>query len=341
MRNLISFSGQNFFCLVIFALIVNVSFSQQQCDESFSPTIDDPLYTNGKGPKVFIDQAHFNFHTKDGRYCGFRKILEADGYTVEALTDGIKPKSLRPVDVLVISNSLNRKNQLNEAGTDRAERLRGWRNPVFPAFAESEEENLVRWVEKGGSLLLIADHHPFPGAIMRMARQFGIEFSNGFGFADYVSPEEKESTFFFTLSESEEDHRINGKHPVFKGLTGKNHEVDKVVSFTGSTFRSLDSELAQIEPLLLVKNTTVNLETDIAWDFTGIEPKSAEGWLQGAAIKYGKGRVIVLGEAAMLTAQSVKQGDQTFHMGVSAPFAEDNLQFVRNLLHWLDGSLGE
>ena len=42
--------------------------SQQVADTAYHPSIPDPAYGKGKGPVLFIDEGHNNFHTKNGRY---------------------------------------------------------------------------------------------------------------------------------------------------------------------------------------------------------------------------------------------------------------------------------
>jgi hypothetical protein len=63
---------------------------------------------------------------------------------------------------------------------------------------------------------------------------------------------------------------------------------------------------------------------------------SAAGRAQGIALKFGKGRVVVMGEAAMLSAQLA--GPQKMKFGMNQP-GLDNRQFVLNVIHWLSGSL--
>ena len=46
--------------------ISGVSFSQQIGDPDFRPPIFDPAYAQGKGSKIYIDEAHNNFHTMEG-----------------------------------------------------------------------------------------------------------------------------------------------------------------------------------------------------------------------------------------------------------------------------------
>jgi hypothetical protein len=57
------------------------------------------------------------------------------------------------------------------------------------------------------------------------------------------------------------------------------------------------------------------------------------GRAQGVAVEIGKGRVVVLGEAAMLSAQ-VTGADGRGRMGMNVPGNQDK-QFALNVLHWL------
>jgi hypothetical protein len=61
----------------------------------------------------------------------------------------------------------------------------------------------------------------------------------------------------------------------------------------------------------------------------------ASGRAQVIAKKFGKGRVVVVGEAAMMTAQLLGNG---MKFGMNAPGTDDR-QFVLNILHWLSGLL--
>jgi hypothetical protein len=60
---------------------------------------------------------------------------------------------------------------------------------------------------------------------------------------------------------------------------------------------------------------------------------------QGIAMQFGKGRVVVLGEAALLSAQVVRQPTgREIPMGMNAS-GNDDRQFALNVLHWLSGLL--
>ena len=43
-------------------------------------------------------------------------------------------------------------------------------------FTIEECNNIRKWVEKGGALLLITDHYPFGGAVENLAYAFNVEF---------------------------------------------------------------------------------------------------------------------------------------------------------------------
>ena len=63
---------------------------------------------------------------------------------------------------------------------------------------------------------------------------------------------------------------------------------------------------------------------------------SAAGRAQGLVFGLGKGRVVILGEAAMLSAQMTGPGGTKF--GMNRP-GIDNRQLALNIVHWLSGLL--
>ena len=140
----------------------------QTADFQYEPSIDAPAYSTDGGPRVLIDEAHSNFHTVDGRYAPFAKLLRTDGYVVEGLAEPASADSLAGADIYVIANAL--------AASD----VKGWKLPIEPAFTSTEVGAIREWVERGGSLMLIADHMPMPGAVEDLAAVFGILFHNGF-----------------------------------------------------------------------------------------------------------------------------------------------------------------
>src|SRR5262245_54392934 len=155
------------FTVIVLLMARGIVTAQQEADAKYKPPIPRPAYEAGKGPRVAIDEAHHNFHTAEGRYKPFAELLRRDGYRVDALRQLFSAESLKGVDVLVISNALNERN------------AEDWSPPNPSAFTKDEIAALHSWVEKGGSLFLIADHAPFPAAASDLAKAFGVEFSNG------------------------------------------------------------------------------------------------------------------------------------------------------------------
>jgi hypothetical protein len=51
-------------------------------------------------------------------------------------------------------------------------------------------------------------------------------------------------------------------------------------------------------------------------------------------MKYGKGRIVFFGEAAMFTSQLA--GPNRIAVGMTSPYALENQKLLLNILHWLD-----
>jgi hypothetical protein len=296
---------------LIIMLLPNWMFSQQISDTTYNPVIQRPEYGSGKGPVVFIDEGHHNFHTKNGRYKAFANLLERDGYNVKAYTGAFGAKELAEGKILVIANALNEKN------------VNDWFLPTPSAFTKAELEVVNKWVQEGGSLFLIADHMPMSGAAKDLAAVFGFECTGGFAF-DTIS----KGPDIFTLKEK----------TLIKSIitTGRDstESVDQIVTFTGQGFKIP----ADATPVLILNKNFVNMLPDTAWVFKKETPKfNIGGWSQGACKKYGKGKVAVFGEAAMFTAQLAGPGK--IKVGMNSEMATRNYKLLLNIIHWLDGKL--
>lgn len=297
--------------IMIAGLLVANTEAQQVADTSFKPPILKPAYRSGRGPVIMLDEAHFNFHTVNGRYQTFAELLRRDGYVVKASRSKFNRAALRRGRILVIANALAERNKQD------------WSLPTPSAFSDREVKAVKDWVKSGGSLLLIADHMPFPGAAGNLASVFGVRFSNG-----YAMDEKAQGPILFKLSdESLKDHQIT------RGRT-EDEKVDSVATFTGSAFQVDDNA----QPLLILGSSVVSFMTSTAGQFTDETPRTpVSGWYQGAVMRVGKGRVAVFGEAAMFSAQL--GGPNRNPMGMNVPIAKRNAQFLLNVMHWLSGKL--
>ncbi|MBL4752321.1 MAG: hypothetical protein JKY52_01800 [Flavobacteriales bacterium] len=299
------------FTVLTFLILTTDVFSQQYADTSYHPTIQNPAYDEGKGSSILIDEGHYNFHRKNGRYKTFSNLLERDGYVVKASRGKFDKKRLKSGKILVIANALNEKNRT------------AWYVPIYSAFTKREIKQVRDWVFHGGSLFLIADHMPWPGAAKDLALQFGFEFSNGF-VLDTIS----KGPAIFSLKEGTLNKSI-----VTLGRDST-ETVEQVASFTGQGIKLPEDAT----PILIFNENYVNMLPDTAFvydDKTRII--NAKGYSQGAYKRYGKGRIVVFGEAAMFTAQ-IQEPEKTA-MGMNNQNAPENYQLLLNIIHWLDGKL--
>jgi len=180
-----------------------------------------------------------------------------------------------------------------------------------------------QWVFEGGNLFLIADHMPMAGAAEDLARAFEFEFTNGFVF-DTLS----KGPAFFNLDEKTLTESI-----ITKGRDSA-ESVEQIVTFTGQAFKIPDDAT----PILTFNKNYVNMLPDTAWVFDDETTKlNVEGWSQGAYKEYGKGKIVVFGEAAMFTAQLA--GPEKRKVGMNNEVAPENYQLLLNIIHWLDGKL--
>jgi hypothetical protein len=292
-------------------VLVSTSIGQQVPDTLYTFPIARKAYPDHDGPVIFIDEAHNNFHTINGGFYAFGKLLALDGYQVKGLDKAITGSDIiQDCRILVIANALNDNN------VDR------WIAPTPSAFTNEEISAIKRWVYNGGNLLLIADHMPFAGAAYELGKAFGFEFINGYAFTSAES-QWPPSVFYLkkgTLKSS----------PVTSGFKD-DRNIDSVATFTGSAFKAPGEAIAVLSFL----EEHFSLQPDTAWRFhdnTAII--NLAGYCQGALLEYGKGRVAVFGEAAMFTAQ-IANG--TFKVGFNSDRAPQNAQFTLNLIHWLDG----
>jgi hypothetical protein len=84
------------------------------------------------------------------------------------------------------------------------------------------------WVRRGGSLLLIVDHFPWPDAARKLADALGIHFDSG-----TASEPDLSGPLVFRRS----DHSL-AEHPIADGRTA-GERVDSVATFTAPRLRSI------------------------------------------------------------------------------------------------------
>jgi len=297
-------------CLLILALVAALEITatgQQQPDSNFDASVTHPAYPKTH-PRILFDEAHNNFHTAAGRYKPFVDLISNDGYQVVPNKQKFATETLKEFQVLVIANALGSPNVDAPEASD-------------PAFTQSECDALREWVRNGGALLLIADHAPAGAAAAILSASFGVEMSKAYT-GDPANFQRIALDVSWIMYSRE--NKALGDHAITRGRDDS-ERINRVLSFTGQSLKGPQGST----PLLKL--------SDAAYDvFDGSKPQqarmsSAAGRSQALALEFGKGRVVVFGEAAMLTAQEK-------NFGMNYP-GIDNRQLALNVMHWLTGLL--
>jgi hypothetical protein len=295
-----------FFCAFLLLTCAVVS-AQQIADPEFDTSVENPAYKKD-GPRVMFDEAHHNFHTTEGRYKPFVDLLMNDGYRVIRNRQSFSKTRLESFKVLVIANALGAEED-DDDGADKS------------AFNDDEIEAVHDWVKNGGALLLIADHAPFGGAAAILAKRFGVDMSKGYTFDPENAVAGSPTQLVFSR-----ENKLLGNHPILEGRN-ENERIKLLRSFTGQSLKGPEGSTG----IMNLANTATDRPT-----FAAETSVSAAGRSQAIAFKFGKGRVLVQGEAAMLSAQIA--GAEKRPMGMNVP-GNDDRQYVLNLMHWLSGIL--
>jgi len=290
-------------------LLFAISFAQQVADPNFDAKVAHPAYLKS-GPKVLFDEAHKNFHTAGGRYKPFADLITNDGYQITPNKEKFSAATLKGFDVLVISNALG------------AERM-NMPEAANPAFTIEECDAVRDWVKGGGNLLLIADHAPMGSANQILAERFGVNMSKMFTVDNQNYDKESNNRGFIVYTR--ESGRL-ADHAITRGRNDS-ERVNKIIAFTGQSLKGPPDSVA----FMKLADSAVD-----AMPGVNNNPASAAGRAQGIAMTLGKGRVVVLGEAAMLSAQLA--GPNKMPFGMNRP-GIDNRQIALNIMHWLSGLL--
>ena len=313
--------------LTLLFVATTVEAGQQVVDPDFRATVERPAYRDN-GPTVAIDEAHSNFHTAGGQYKPLADLLANDGYHVVASTRTFDRGVIQGIDVLVVANAVVRD------------------NPSSSAFTEEESDAVRDWVRDGGSLLLIADHTPFGSAAEVLARRFGVTMGKGWVFDDVAKPGEITTQLVFSRQNG-----LLGDHPVLRGRDAS-EAIHTIRSFSGQSLGVPEGATALMKLSASAREAadTAGLDAEAAAarvtgaaGTRGSRSQSVAGRAQGLAMTFGKGKVVVLGEAALFSAQVVtlKEPDgrqTTFKAGMNVP-GNDDRQFALNVMHWLTGRL--
>jgi hypothetical protein len=285
--------------------------AQHLADLNFKVDVANPAFTKN-APRVMFDEAHNNFHTLSGRYKPFADLLMNDGYRPVVNRQPFTKKSLDSFKLLVIANPLG--DDFDEADADK------------PAFSEDELAAVREWVKGGGALLLVADPGPFAKSASGLAKQFAVEMQASVTEDPANSAEEFRANM---IVYSRDNHHL-GEHPITAGRDAA-EKLNRVVVFAGQSLKGPADSVAFLQLADSAHDVTSGA------DGTASSVVSAKGLSQGLALKLGNGRVVVLGEADMLSAL-LGNPPTNEPIGMNYP-GIDNKQLTLNIMHWLSGKI--
>lgn len=289
-----------------------------------SPGSSPATYDSANGPIIAIDQAHQNTHAfSTPSFRGLVELLRADGYRVRPFADSITTSSLTGIDVLLLSGP------------------GGWLTPD-EALTDREVDVLIRWIKAGGSLLLILDHTPAPRNSARLTSALGVRsWHNGYALVAVADSQPIGPIIFWRAESFPADapaigptgpgggkgyqgpDAILAKHPITEGRN-ENERVRRVATFVGSAFQpSPEAEVLLTLPRRAVSFTPPETPNELPVINAATPHVPVGGWVQGAVMGLGRGRVALFGETGLF----------------SGGPAADNRGFVLNVMHWLTGLL--
>jgi hypothetical protein len=238
-------------------------------------------------------------------------VLQNVGFRMIPFSGRFEAGSLAKVRVLVIANPL------------AASNVNSWKLPTPSAFDDAEIAAVKAWVGKGGSLFLIADHMPFAGASTALAKAFGFEFDNAYAAKGDGKPPE-----IFTLGT-----KTLADNAITRG-SGRGPAITEVQTFAGSSFRAPAGAM----PIMTLDEDWTLLYPTEAGKFSATTPSrpATRADLRGAALSFGKGRVVVVSEAALFTNQLVNGAPY----GFGQPSARQDKQLLINIVEWLGRAPG-
>lgn len=260
---------------------------------------------------ILIDNGHHNLHNITNTYNPLAGTLNKAGFNVEGHNEKFGKGSLDGWSVLIISNPHSEHQDSLNAKARREKIPIRWSTAASqPAYTPDEIEYIREWVSKGGSLLLIMDHAPSGASTGQLAAAFNVE-SRNVGTYDlyHRDPTNRDTTLgrsiIFTKSKG-----LLGNHPILNG-------VDSITTYTGQSILGPKDA----HPLLILPATAI--DQDWLKETKEMRTRSAAGRLQAVAFDYGKGRVVVYGEAAQTRTANISKNDR------------GNWKFLLNTIRWL------
>lgn len=282
-------------------------------DSTFNTGVINPVCSNNC-PTILIDEAHNNSgFTALNRYKPFATLMTNDGFKVIRSQTPFTKQLLTKTNIVVIAGP------------------RG--------ISETEIQVLKDWVIKGGAMLVVTDHDNSQSD--GLLKSFGVETNE-------VSLTSDSLHGIFAKDGAisgpgyivfREEDKLLGNHVILKGRN-QTEKVSRVQTFAGRSIVGPPGSSI----LLQLSESSVDFMTIDADNIRSRVPVKTKGLRShGIAFTFGKGKVVVISEAATLTAQlfsgePYRTIDEFGKIGMNTP-GSDNKQFALNIMRWLTGYL--
>lgn len=293
--------------LPVIMFCYSCSSDRSIADDAFNVSVSAPQFKTLQ-PKVTFDESHKVHHRISKTYKPLAALLTNDGCIVSANDKAIDQSVMETADIYVIVTAMGKEDP----------------GDISP-FTDAEVSTLTDWVSSGGSLLLVTEDYPFGLAMQPLLSKFGIDVHNGYTEDSLLASKDVKDALLFEKSKG----NLNSMHPICQ-------DIKRVYTFTGSAVKGDSSCI----PLLLFSSASQNFNvkvnvmksgSDILTSVEYADFYSAQGFCQGLCKQYEKGKIVVLAESALLTAQIDKNGNK---FGMNVP-ENDNKQFALNIFRWL------
>ena len=297
--------------LLAFCLLVTLAAQGQMLNDSpFDASVALPKYPQGKGPKVLFDKGHYNFIVDMGLAKPLMDVATADGYQVSVDSLKFTKAYLAPYKMLVIFPAMPFKFGSKGQVTDEI------------TFTPDELTALHDWVSEGGSLLMFDEHAPIDKSVTPLFNTFGIQLSIGIvsdslNYESKFDMSSKETLLKFTRSNG----LLNTDHPITQGEKAT-EQINYIMTYGGGGLTGKGyTNLFKLSPSATIKKYSGSLPLGTAES-------------QALAGKFGKGKVVALGDCNGFTAMYVMMKSVKFSAGMQVA-DYDWKQFALNTLHWL------
>ena len=297
--------------LLAFCLLVTLAAQGQMLNDSpFDASVALPKYPQGKGPKVLFDKGHYNFIVDMGLAKPLMDVATADGYQMSVDSMKFTKAYLAPYKMLVIFPAMPFKFGSKGQVTDEI------------TFTPDELTALHDWVSEGGSLLMFDEHAPIDKSVTPLFNTFGIQLSIGIvsdslNYESKFDMSSKETLLKFTRSNG----LLNTDHPITQGEKAT-EQINYIMTYGGGGLTGKGyTNLFKLSPSATIKKYSGSLPIGTAES-------------QALAGKFGKGKVVALGDCNGFTAMYVMMKSVKFSAGMQVA-DYDWKQFALNTLHWL------